>query len=188
MAVPPVTLPADLSTLTRRDLAALAEERGVEITQRDTADTIRERLVDAHRAQVIEHRYAVAGEVRDAYSAKHPPVAPSAPEQIVRDSLWGLAYMFSRMQGEGDILIHAVEAALPLLLAHLKGDEHIDRATALGEVENLKRALEQVAGHRADAQVYAAFTMSDVHRGVEKAREAEAKQRAEREARRSRKA
>jgi len=188
MTVLPTPLPIDLATRTRRDLAALAEKRGIEITKLDTADTIRERLVDAHRAQVIEHRYAVAGEVRDAYSAKHPPVAPSACEQITRDALWGLANMFSRVQGEGDILVHAVEAALPLLLAHLKGDERIDRAIALGEVENLKRALEQVAGHRADAQVYAAFTMSDVHRGVEKAREAEAKQRAEREARRARKA
>jgi len=188
MPVLPVALPADLSTLARRDLVALAEERGVEFAARDTAESLRERLMDAYRAQQMEYRYAVAGEVRDAYSAKHPPVAPSACEQITRDALWGLANLFSRVQGEGDILVHAVEAALPLLLAHLKGDERIDRAIALGEVENLKRALEQVAGHRADAQVYAAFTMSDVHRGVEKAREAEAKQRAEREARRARKA
>jgi hypothetical protein len=186
MPVLPVALPADLSTLARRDLVALAEERGVEFAARDTAESLRERLVDAHRGQVAEYRYAVEGEVRDAYRAKHAPVAPSAPEQITRDALWGLANMFSRMQGEGDILVHAVEAALPLLLAHLKGDERIDRAAALGEVENLKRALEQVAEHRAGAVVYAAFTMRDVQRGVETAREAVAKRDAEREARRTR--
>jgi hypothetical protein len=186
MSTRPSPLPAALDTLARRDLVALAEERGVDVSARDTAESLRERLVDAYRAQQMEYRYAVASEVRDAYSAKHAPVAPSAPEQITRDALWGLANLFGRVQGEGDILVHAVEAALPLLLAHLKGDERIDRAAALGEVENLKRALEQVAGHRADAQVYASFTMSDVHRGVEKAREAEAKQRAEREARRTR--
>ena len=186
MPVLPVALPADLSTLARRDLVALAEERGVEFAARDTAESLRERLVEAHRAQVAEHRYAVAGEVREAFRAKHPPVAPSAPEQIVRDSLWGLANLFSRVQGEGDILVHAVEAALPLLLAHLKGDERIDRAAALGEVENLKRALEQVASHRAGAEVYAAFTMREVANDLTKANEAVAKRDAEREARRTR--
>jgi hypothetical protein len=185
MPVPPVALPV-LTNLTRRDLVALAEERGLPVAARDTADTLKVRLVDNQRARLGEYRDAVATEVRESFRAKHPPVAPSASEQIVRDSLWGLANLFNRVQGNGDILVQAVEASLPLILAHLKGDERISRGDALMEAVNLKQALEQVAGHRADAEVYAAFTMREVANDLTKANEAVAKRDAEREARRTR--
>ena len=59
MSVPTVTpLPANLDTLPRRDLVALAQERGVVFASRDTADTLRERLRRDEQRRETAARYA----------------------------------------------------------------------------------------------------------------------------------
>ena len=162
-----ITLPADLATLARRDLVALAEANGLTVAARDTAESLRERLVDAQRLRRVEARYAAVEAVREARRAKVAPIPASQAEQAIRESLWGLANLFSRTQGEADNLVHAVDAAIPVLAAFLKGDESIDREDAVAEVRSLQYALDYIRQSRVDTEKYAAFTMGDSARRVE---------------------
>jgi hypothetical protein len=162
-----IALPSDLDTMPRRDLAAFAEAHGAEVSARDTADTLRTRLRDLQREQRSEARNENVRAVRTAHAEKNPPVKSGQSEQVIRDSLWGLANLFSRVQGEADTIAYTVEGAIPVLLAFLNGDERIDREAALAEVRNLQYGVESVRQARLDAEKYAVFVMGDAARRVE---------------------
>lgn len=162
-----ITLPADLATLARRDLVALAEANGLTVAARDTAESLRERLVDAQRLRRVAARYEAVAAVRAEHRKQVPALKPSQAEQVIRDTLWGLANLFGRQQGEAENLVHAVDGALPVLAAFLNGDESIDREDALAEVRNLQYALDYLRQSREDAEKYATFTMGDSARRVE---------------------
>jgi hypothetical protein len=157
----PAPLPADLDALARRDLVAIAEERGMEVYRRDTAESLCIRLRDLVRDQTTAARYKNVSEVREAHRAKVAHVEPSEAAQVIRDSLWGLANLFGRVQGEADTLVYTVENAIPVLLAYLNGDERVDRQTVLNEVSSLQHEVARVRESRVIAEKYAGFTMDD---------------------------
>ena len=170
----PVPLPADLDTLARRDLVALCEQRGLSTpATRATADDIRETLRSNHRIAVECYRREQVRAVREDWFAHpaHAAIRENEAAQVVRDSLWGLANLFGRMQGEADSLVHVVEAALPVLSAFLDGDARVTTQDARNEVQTLVYALGALHRSREDAANYAAFTMGDAARRVNTLRE-----------------
>ena len=164
----PSPLPADLDTLAKRDLVALCEERGVSVPNRATADDLRETLRSRHRIAVESFRWEQVTEVRAEWAAKptHAPLPENDAAGVVRDSLWGLANLFGRVQGEADSLVHVLEAELPVLNAFVKGDERITQQDARNAVYTLTHALATLRRSREDAADYAAFSMGDATRRV----------------------
>jgi hypothetical protein len=176
----PAPLPADLDVLPRRDLVALCEERGVYHTTRTTADDLRSSLRDHARMREAAYRLEAHEAMREAWQGKHPRVQPSAAAQVTRDALWGLANLFSRVQGSEDTLLCAVEDALPLMMAYLRDDERVSKADLRSQVETLAREVERIRQHRVEAEDYATFTMDGVARSLTAANERKAARKAAR--------
>jgi len=162
----PTPLPADLDTLAKRDLVALCEERGFTVPARATADGLRETLRDHHRMAEAEYRREAHEALRDEWRVRRPRVEASVAAQVTREALWGLANLFSRVQGAEDTLLYAVEDALPLMMAYLRDDERVTKADLRLQVESLAREVESLRKNRVGAEEYAAFTMDSTHRGV----------------------
>ena len=175
----PTPLPADIDTLAKRDLVALCEERGFTVPARATADDLRETLRSRHRIKVECYRMEQVAAVRAEWSAKpaHTPVHENEAAQVVRDSLWGLANLFGRVQGEADSV---VEGALPILTAFLDGDERVTAQDVRNEVHTLTHTISALRRSREGSADYAAFTMGDAARRVNTLREREEARRANR--------
>ena len=170
----PVPLPADLDTMPRRDLVALCEQRGFSTpAARATADDLRETLRSNHRIAVECYRREQMLAVREEWFAHpaHAVVREGAAAQVMRDSLWGLANLYGRVQSETDSLVHTVEAALPVLSAFLDGDARVTPQDARNEVQTLVYALNTLRRNREEAADYAGFTMGDAARRVTALRE-----------------
>lgn len=176
----PTPLPADLDTLAKRSLVALCEERGFTAPTRATADDLRETLRDHHRMAEAEYRREAHEAMRAEWQVRRPRVEASAAAQVTRDALWGLANLFSRVQGCEDTLLYAVEDALPLMMAYLRGDERVSKADLRLQVESLAREVESLRTHRVGAEEYAAFTMDRTAQGLTTLRERKEARRANR--------
>jgi hypothetical protein len=176
----PTPLPADIDTLAKRDLVALCEERGFTVPARATADDLRETLRSRHRMAEAEYRREAHEAITAKWQVHHPRVEASAAAQVSRDALWGLANLFSRVQGYEDTLLYAVEDALPLMMAYLRDDERVSKADLRLQVDTLVREVENVRKHREGSADYAAFTMGDAARRVTTLREREEARRANR--------
>lgn len=160
----PAPLPADLDTLSKRALVALCDKLGVHHTARATADDLRTALRDADRITSHAYHYMEVQTLREEYEAKRPLVPASEAAQTVRESLWGLANLFSRVHESEDTLLYSVQAALPVLAAYCRDDARVSKADLKLEVETLMREVERIRQNRIEAEEYATFTLGDAHR------------------------
>jgi len=160
-------LPADLDTIAKRDLVALCEERRLTHSTRATAEDLRVALREQHRIATCVHRDEQVRAVRAEWFASRDPLGGGSHNEaaaVMRGSLWGLANLFSQMQGESDELVASLEYSVPLLAGFFAGDERVDANEARLAVGNLVRAMERVRHRREEAADYASFTMGDTHR------------------------
>jgi len=161
---PPVPLPADLDTMSRRDLLALAQERGVRASPRAVLDDLRWNIRQAWQMENIRYRHAQAEAVRAEWQVAHPPVPDSEAAQVLKDALWGLANLAGAVHGPHADLLRTVEYEAPVLEAFFRGDARVTRDDAATSAGRLTRAIERVRTKRQEADEYASFTMGSAAR------------------------
>ncbi len=157
----PAPLPADLDTLPRRDLVALAEQRGVQLARRADADDIRETLRRAHRSAEYLHKAGQVRTVQVEWSAHRPPVTSSAATQVLHRSLSGLTSLFSHVGSEGDQLLATMQFAVPLLHGFVNGDARVGHDDAVHAVGMLVQAMDRARQNREEAASRAVELMGD---------------------------
>ena len=157
----PAPLPADLDILPRRDLVALAEQRGVQLARRADADDIRWTLRRAHRSAEYLHKQGQVRMVQVEWSAHRPPVTSSAATQVLHRSLSGLTSLFSHVGSEGDQLLATMQFAVPLLHGFVNGDARVGHDDAVHAVGMLVQAMDRARQNREEAASRAVELMGD---------------------------
>jgi hypothetical protein len=161
---PPAPLPADLDTMSRRDLVALAEERGVRVTARAVLDDIRWNIRQEWQRDTVRYRHAQNEAVRAEWQVAHPPVPESEGAQVLKDALWGLANLSGTLHSPHEELLRVLEHEAPVLEAFFRGDARVTKHDAATSAGRLTRAIERVRIKRQEADEYASFTMGSAAR------------------------